>query len=613
MNKRSNESTRSLLNEHTELSLQRILTDSILLHSFELYLTHDWSHENLLFIEAVNQLRHDTNNTSKDIEDMFFRIYNTFIAVGAPFEINIKSQEQIEQKIRTTQWIIITRNEALEILKDAEEEVLAILGNKLEDFLRTSFATTSSKQSKVHSEPISSLQRRVVIIGGGFTGFTVASILDPMPLFHVTLIDTKDSFEYTPHIVTKLVSPEKSSSLRFSHSSYIKNGKIIIGYVEDVCEDAKCVKINGEKIYCDYLVLATGSSYANQLKSTDSSSLYRTTGLNNIANKIKNSHKILIIGAGLVGCELAAAIAEKKFDSVYPKKKVTLVEAKDRIIYRADEKQRKKAEKFLMGLGVKIIVNERIITHVSEGGQQGYYDASGNFYSSDEYTIFLATGVKVNTSFIENSTNDPPLDTCLDKNGLIRVRPTLQVDHWKYNHIFAGGDATNIIEEKTAYAATIAGVCIARNICRIEKGKEPIAQGNKGLLAPPRNTLHGIKSHGGIGKKSLSYIERKLAFLNPTWQVLKYFNEKQFLKIVQETSKNSKIIGRLPKVLSIPMEQDQSTIINSRLHSQQVHWYPKKVTLSYKSDHSVRPTGNDNTDDRKQQYIKDNSNSTAAY
>lgn len=207
-------------------------------------------------------------------------------------------------------------------------------------------------------------------------------------------------------------------------------------------------------------------------------------------------------GGGLVGCELAAAISKKKFDSPYPKKEVTIVEGRSRIIYRCDEKQRRKAEKFLSRLGVTIHLNERI-NAVNVNDVTEYHGSSGRVYHSNDYLVIIATGVTVNTSFIKNSTNEPSLDICLDSNDHIHVKNTLQIDHWKYNHIFAGGDATNIVEEKTAYSATLAGVCIARNICRLEKGKEPIPQGSKGLLPPPSHTLHGIKSQGGIGKRKV--------------------------------------------------------------------------------------------------------------
>lgn len=67
-------------------------------------------------------------------------------------------------------------------------------------------------------------QIRVVIIGGGFTvnitlftivlhysnslpqGFTVASILDPMPLFHVTLIDAKGTNNTTVVFLKKIIT-----------------------------------------------------------------------------------------------------------------------------------------------------------------------------------------------------------------------------------------------------------------------------------------------------------------------------------------------------------------------------------------------------------------------
>ncbi|KAI8357811.1 hypothetical protein BD560DRAFT_406224 [Blakeslea trispora] len=367
---------------------------------------------------------------------------------------------------------------------------------ELDQFLSVPHTLETFRRLRTNNKLTNSLQKRILIIGGGFAGFTVASLLDPMPLFHVTLIDTKDSFEYTPQILSKITHPEKSGSLRFPHSSHVKNGRVIIGYAKDICHDAKCVKVNSEEIQFDYLVIATGSSYTGQLKSTDHSSIYRATGLKKVADNIKNATNILIVGSDLVGCELAASIAQQEH---HPKKNILLVESQDRIIPRSSEKQRKKAMDFLTSLGVAIILNERI-TLVGMDEVDIYYGSSGRVYSSREYTILVATGVKVNSSFMKDSTNKPSLETCVDHYGLIRVRPTLQVAHWKYNHIFAGGDVTNVVEEKTAYAATIAGVCIARNICRIEKGKEPIEQGHKGLLAPPSKALHGIKSQGGIGK-----------------------------------------------------------------------------------------------------------------
>lgn len=56
------------------------------------------------------------------------------------------------------------------------------------------------------------------------------------------------AFEYTPGIVRKLVNPHQSTSLRVQHDSYVKNGKVIIGYVDEISQDAKSVLVNNEHV-----------------------------------------------------------------------------------------------------------------------------------------------------------------------------------------------------------------------------------------------------------------------------------------------------------------------------------------------------------------------------
>lgn len=152
---------------------------------------------------------------------------------------------------------------------------------------------------------------------------------------------------------------------------------------------------------------------------------------------------------------------------------------------------------YLQNLGIEIICNDRIVD--LEGSENGgnYLGASGRVYSGYD-KVFMATGTRPNSQILQNSGE---LDACVDSWGRIKVKPSLQIDHYKCPHIFAGGDVTNVIEEKTGYAATLAGVCIARNICRLVKGKAPLRQGTKGTMPAPDKPLHGIHSQGGIGKR----------------------------------------------------------------------------------------------------------------
>eukprot|EP00122_Pirum_gemmata_P017127 Pgem_evm1s16028 len=73
---------------------------------------------------------------------------------------------------------------------------------------------------------------RVVVVGGGFLGATVASFLDKLNVaFHVTLIEPKNAFEHTPAMVQAVVDPNEYPSLKVNYEDIIKNGTLITGCV----------------------------------------------------------------------------------------------------------------------------------------------------------------------------------------------------------------------------------------------------------------------------------------------------------------------------------------------------------------------------------------------
>jgi NADH dehydrogenase FAD-containing subunit len=181
-----------------------------------------------------------------------------------------------------------------------------------------------------------------------------------------------------------------------------------------------------------------------------------------------------------------------------------MVDSHPNVVWRSDSRQQSMALRYLEELNVEVICNERIIDF-DTNGTNTFLGSSGRIYSGYD-KVFVATGTRPNSGLFTSSTHDNTLDNCIDTWGRIKVKSTLQIDHWKYNHIFAGGDVTNVVEEKTGYAATISGVCIARNICRLVKGKAPLKQGTKGTLPAPDKPLHGMLEHGGIGKRKYLYI-----------------------------------------------------------------------------------------------------------
>ena len=335
------------------------------------------------------------------------------------------------------------------------------------------------------------------------------------------------------------------------------------------------------QISFDYLVLATGSTYRSQLKSSDTSTLYRASQIDHETKELKDANSILIIGGGLVGCELASEVA-RMYDGVSrPKKNITLVESGPTLVQRSTEKQQQNAAQYLKKLGVEVVLGERVIPFEDFQNEEiVYIGASGKQYTNYD-KVFFATGTKPASEILLRDTDE--FANCIDCNGRICVKPTLQVDHWLFQHVFSGGDVTNVQEEKTGYAATLSGVVIARNICRMEKGKKPIRQSECGTVAPPQRPLHGVSKHGGVGKgkeeifyaimaliengfiheiiflfsfwnpsEKLSTFKKTFSFLTPHWAALKQFDETQFLSLVSgESQWSSSVIGRLPKKLML--------------------------------------------------------------
>ena len=284
-------------------------------------------------------------------------------------------------------------------------------------------------------------KRVVVIIGGGFAGSITAKKLEKD--FRVILIDKKDFFEFTPGVLRAIVEPHHLQKLHVYHKDYLKRAEVIKSEVTQLHKDYVALK-NEKKVYFDYLVLASGSSYHPPIKAHNLVSASNTSLINEDHKKLKEAKNVLVVGGGIVGVELAAEIAEKFCNDMSSgKKKITLGHSQKRLMPRESEKAINYAEKFLEQCGVNIIFEKRF----SEKDVDSYD------------MVFLATGIKPNTKYLPKK--------YLDEKGFIKVKKTFHVEVTK--NIFAAGDAANIVEEKLAQAAEAHAHTVAHNILAQEQ------------------------------------------------------------------------------------------------------------------------------------------------
>eukprot|EP01043_Picozoa_sp_COSAG02_P018859 COSAG02_NODE_892_length_16138_cov_14.599875_13_plen_1256_part_00 len=319
--------------------------------------------------------------------------------------------------------------------------------------------------------------KRVVIVGGGYLGTTVAKQLDLMDGYHVTLIDPKEYFEDVTAQPKAIVSPGDSLGDTASYwprsvipykGSTIINGTVITGFVSAVAKDHVQVGSKRKVVKYDYLVLATGSSYSSNIKAPNASLAFRHKQMTQEYQAIKDATSVLIIGGGLVGCEICGDIKEE-----FPDKKVTIVQRGPAFVPRVRGGHEKVCTVW-DDLGVDWHVNEEI-EDIDE--MAGTYTAkSGKVFNADK--VYLCSGPTANTGFLYDGQTDSRFTAAMDRRNFLNTHKTGQVKG--FDNVFCGGDMVSVemhrsfgghAGERTAQSASSHGALIARNIIRMATGE----------------------------------------------------------------------------------------------------------------------------------------------
>lgn len=235
-------------------------------------------------------------------------------------------------------------------------------------------------------------QKRVVIIGAGFAGLTLAKKLSPN-YFQVVLLDKNNYHQFQPLLYQVATAGLEPSSISFPLRKIFqkkKNVLIRIAEVNSLNTEDSSVQTSIGDIRFDYLVLANGAETnyfgmedlhqnAFSMKSVSEALLLRNTLLQNYEQALisKTAEErsallnIVIVGGGPTGVELAGAIAEMK-NKILPKDypeinfgqmNVYLMEAAPRLLNGMSEASGKKVEDYLTGLGVEVQTGTSVKTY----------------------------------------------------------------------------------------------------------------------------------------------------------------------------------------------------------------------------------------------------------
>mmetsp|Transcript_21440 Transcript_21440/g.54996 ORF Transcript_21440/g.54996 Transcript_21440/m.54996 type:complete len:406 (+) Transcript_21440:177-1394(+) len=366
-------------------------------------------------------------------------------------------------------------------------------------------------------------RRQVVVIGGSFAGRRAARQLRPH--FDVTIVDAKGFFEYTPAALRCMVHPEHATNVLLPQPE-----GTVVATATDITAPAglggkgHVTLSDGQQLSFDYCVVATGSSYSNPIKpdmTIPASVATRTAQFKAESQKLSAAERIVIVGGGTVGVELAAEIVGR-----WRNKVVTLVASQRRLLERMPEGASKYAYKWLTARDVEVVLGERIEDWGEEGvdaeGRRVLVTSQARQLPAD--LVYRCIGFRACGDVVSSLLGADGLEGARSR---VPVSRTLQVG--SSGVIFAAGDCTNTTEEKNALNADLGASCVVENILRLSRGRTD-------LLTFPEGVCHGSMASPDIACVSL----------------YKYHASMQFNRLV--------INGRLPVLIKNMVEMFQMLV-----------------------------------------------------
>ena len=337
-------------------------------------------------------------------------------------------------------------------------------------------------------------KKRIVIIGGGFAGISLAKKLKNLDL-QLVLIDKHNYHTFQPLLYQVSTSGLEPDSIAYPLRKVLKNLNNFHfrwATVEHIDPEQQILSTSIGSLKFDYLVMATGTrtnffgnktieKHAMPMKNVPQALNIRSLMLQNFekaddCEDIEERRALLnfcIIGAGPTGVELAGAFAELK-NHVFPKDyrhlnvaemKIHLFEGASRVLPPMSEKASKKAIHFLNKLGVIVHLN----TIVQD------YDGDTVVLKSEETmrTKNFIWTAGVTGAAINGFANDK----LVERLNRFKVNGFNQVDGYK--NIFAIGDIAYMQtteypkgHPQVAQPAIQQGEHLAKNLKNLLSGKQ---------------------------------------------------------------------------------------------------------------------------------------------
>jgi NADH:ubiquinone reductase (H+-translocating) len=361
---------------------------------------------------------------------------------------------------------------------------------------------------------MSNQTNKIIIIGAGYAGLVALQKLAPHKNNEITLID-KNSYHFMQTDVYDLIANEYdfaqvSVDMFTFCSGFEGNVTFKKELVNNVDFKNKKVITQKQRLPYDYLVIAVGArtkfvksvkglkEYSYGIKALHRAIYFKQKFELSLFQKVEESGSfckplnIVVAGGGLSGVEIAAQMASYANDFyvnnhfLCRKLNIVLVNSPAHILHAMDEKLIEAAEKQLQKLGVKIIINRKVVEVTKS-------------------TVTLSEGEVLPTDFMIYAGGIEPnglvYNLDLEKNAKDYIQTNAFLQTINHENVFAIGDCTTLFHQNkplapTADIAEQMGAVCAKNI--------------ENLIAKKSLIKHKIKSRGTLIALGRNYAAAKI-------------------------------------------------------------------------------------------------------
>lgn len=360
------------------------------------------------------------------------------------------------------------------------------LAKEMAQFKQTMFAPVHGKKVAA-SGGDDQAKATVVVIGGGAGGGLAALALDRNPKLHVVLIDTKEYFEETPAVPRMMVEEdyEVFDAAHVEHKEYIVNGEVVVGRATAVTEEH--VRVASRVIKFDYLIVATGTRYPSEIKTSNTSLEFRRKQMKTERQRIQAASKVVMIGGGLVGTELAGDVR-----AFFPDKEIEIVTRNTKLLPRMEGAHELAVGVLGQSPGAVKVRTEETVSFELDVNENCFLTSKDETIALDGTRVYNCTGYKPNNSMLPKE--------WLDEEGFLRAEATQTVPGVAKRNVFAVGDicekSRHVDGERLSASAATHGMAAYKNIERL------VEAGWTGIGDRPKLLKANLEKGNPTGKPS---------------------------------------------------------------------------------------------------------------